>query len=142
MRQLKRLGMNDQGLKLFYCANIRSVLSYASPVFYTQLSDTNKAKLEKVQDTATKIILPDLDCTERLSLLNLCSLGSFIHTLSENHFLKISGDENHPLFSSVIFNQEKRSSRLHTKFRPPRCRTQKRNNSFFPFDLRRFNNLS
>ena len=109
------------------------IMSYASPVFYTQLSDTNKVKLEysKVQDTATKIILPDLYCTERLSFLNLCSLGSFIHTLSGNHFLKISGDEKHPLFSSIIFNQEKRSSRLHTDFRPPRCRTQKRNNSFF-----------
>jgi hypothetical protein len=33
MRQLKRLGMNDDGLKLFYCANIRSVLTYGSQVF-------------------------------------------------------------------------------------------------------------
>ena len=30
MRQLMRLGMNDQGLKLFYCANIRSVLCISS----------------------------------------------------------------------------------------------------------------
>ena len=32
--------------------------------------DTTKAKLEKIQDTATKIILPYLDCSERLSVVS------------------------------------------------------------------------
>ena len=80
--------------------NITSVLS---PLFNTKLSDTNNAKLEKVQDTTAKIILPDLDCTERLSFLNLCSPDSFIHTLFENQLLKISGDENHLIFGNVFF---------------------------------------
>ena len=35
----------------------------------TMLSDTTKAKLEEVQDTATNIILPNLDCSKRLSAL-------------------------------------------------------------------------
>ena len=39
LRQLKILGMNATGLKTFYCSNIRSVLSYAAPEFYTMLSD-------------------------------------------------------------------------------------------------------
>ena len=89
------------------------LISSKEILFQHKISIYTNLCVEKVQDTAT-----DLDCNERLSFLNLCSLGSFIHTLSKNHFLKISGDENHPLFSSIIFNQEKRSSRLHTKFRP------------------------
>ena len=86
MRQLKRLGMNKHGLKVFYCAHIRSVLSYASPVFYTQLSDSVKAKLERVQKTATEIICPHFDYVTRLSILDLCTLDSFIHTQMEKHF--------------------------------------------------------
>ena len=95
MRQLKRLGMNDDGLKLFYCANIQSVLAYGSQVFYTQLSDSMRAILEKVQEAAIEIILPCLDYQNRLSVLNMCTLESFIKKLSVNHFLKISGDNKH-----------------------------------------------
>ena len=38
LRQLKSLGMDSTGLKIFYCSNRRSVLSYAAPAFYTMLS--------------------------------------------------------------------------------------------------------
>ena len=131
---------NEQAwLEGFYCAHIRSVLSYASPVFYTQLSDSVKPKLERIQKTATEIVCPHVT---RLSILDLCTLDSFIHTQMEKHFLKISCDEHHPLFSNIIFNNEKRSSHLNTKYRPPRCRTQKKSNSFFPYYMRHFNNFS
>ena len=33
MRQLKRLGMRPEGLRTFYCANIRSIVAYGAPVF-------------------------------------------------------------------------------------------------------------
>ena len=48
MRQLRKVGMNQIGLKAFYCTNIRSILTYASPVFYNFLSMTCKWRLERV----------------------------------------------------------------------------------------------
>ena len=139
MRQLKRLGMNRSGLTKFYCANIRSVLSYAAPVFYNLLSDTVKSKLENVQAAATRIILPDMSYDKRLDFLHLPTLDVFMTKMTENHFMKIAGDSTHPLFSKIIFNCNKRSSRLHTIYRPPRCKNEKRRKSFFPAMMSVFN---
>ena len=71
LRQLKILGMNTDGLKNFYIANIRSIISYASPSWFSMLSGGDKARLEKVQRTATRFILPNFDYDERISILAL-----------------------------------------------------------------------
>ena len=65
LRQLKILGMNAEGLKTFYCSNIRSLLSYAAPAWFTLLGDTDSSRLEKVQRTATRVILPDQEYEDR-----------------------------------------------------------------------------
>ena len=132
MRQLRKVGMNQDGLKAFYCTNIRSILAYASPVFYNFLSNTCKCRLECVQASATKIIEPDLEYIERLKVLDLPTLSDFIITASESVFKKIACNEKHPLFNRIVVNQARVSSRLNTVYRPPKCRTQKRFNSFFP----------
>ena len=62
LRPLKILGMNATGLKTFCCSNIRSVLSYAAPAFYTMLSDHDKSRIECIQRTCTRVIFPDLEC--------------------------------------------------------------------------------
>ena len=49
LRQLKVIGMNSEGLKQFYVANIRSILSYASPAWFCMLSQTDKDQLEHIQ---------------------------------------------------------------------------------------------
>ena len=64
--------MNRDGLKAFYIANIRFVLTYASPVWASLLSDNNLRKLIQLekkmriiylsyQETLCKIQLPPLD---------------------------------------------------------------------------------
>jgi len=50
MKQLRNMGMNPSGFKLFYQTNIKSVLAYAVPVWYSFLSKNNGIKL------ATKIM--------------------------------------------------------------------------------------
>ena len=60
MRKLKTFGLNNDGLKTFYVSNIRSVMSYAAPAWYTLLSNTNKQRLERLQRSATRIITPDM----------------------------------------------------------------------------------
>ena len=132
LRQLKVIGMNSEGLKQFYVANIRSILSYASPAWFCMLSQTDKDRLERIQRSATRTIFPNNEYQDRLSLLHLPTLCDFIFSLGERHFSRIVNDPDHPLFSRLIFNTGRISSRNNTIFRPAVCRTQKRAKSFFP----------
>jgi hypothetical protein len=56
--QLKRLGVDTDKLKSFYCSSIRSVLVYAIPAFYSHLSKSNISALEAIQSKCTRAILP------------------------------------------------------------------------------------
>ena len=49
LRQVKVLGLNQQGLTRFFCSNVRSLSSYAAPAWFPLLSDTDKIRLEKIQ---------------------------------------------------------------------------------------------
>ena len=133
LRQLKILGMNTNGLITFYCTNIRSVLTYAAPAWYTLLSKFDQERLEKVQRCATRVILPDLEYPKRLDVLDLPTLHIFIHNLSQRLFSKIASDVTHPLNSRILVNSNRTSSRKTTKYYTKASRTTKRAKSFFPF---------
>ena len=124
LRQLKILGMNAEGLKTFYCSNIRSLLSYVAPAWCTLLGDTDSNRLEKTQHAS------DFTWSRSLPIL-----ARFLLELSQRHFSKIASDSSHPLFSRIMFNSCRMSSRNNTLYRPQRCRTQKRAKSFFQFFL-------
>lgn len=133
LRQLKILGMDIAGLKSFYTANIRSILTYASPAWYFFLSDGDKIRLSRIQRAATRAILPNINYDDRLKFLNLSSIHDFIFRLSEKHFTRIAGDSQHPLHSRVSVNISRASSRNNTLFRPKVERTAKRGKSFFQY---------
>ena len=76
------------------------------------------------------IIEPDLEYLEKLKVLDLPTRSDFINTASESVFKKIARNEKHPPFNRIAVNQPRISSRLNTVYRPPKCRTQKRFNSF------------
>eukprot|EP00919_Chromeraceae_sp_WS-2016_P028036 GHVR01066362.1.p1 GENE.GHVR01066362.1~~GHVR01066362.1.p1 ORF type:complete len:107 (+),score=2.13 GHVR01066362.1:36-323(+) len=59
--QYKRNGLNQQGLLKLYTTNVRSVITYAAPAWFPLLSETNVAKLERVQKLALKVIYPEFD---------------------------------------------------------------------------------
>ena len=82
---------------------------------------------------STRVILPDQEYEDRLEMLSLPILARFLLELSQRHFSKIASDSSHPLFSRIIFNNCRMSSRNNTLYRPQRCRTQKRAKSFFKF---------
>ena len=92
-----------------------------------------------MQASATKIIKPDLEYLKRLKVLDLPTLSDFINTATESVFKKIARNEKHPLFNRIVVNQARVSSRLNTVYRPPKCRTQKRFDSFFPSYMSKFN---
>ena len=70
MKQRKQMGMNAGGLLTFYKTNLKPVLSYTCPAWYTVLADKDKTELKRLQKTATRIIFTDTELyDERLSLL-------------------------------------------------------------------------
>ena len=102
-----------------------------------------KDTLECIQRSATRIILPDVTYEERLAHLSIPALNDFIFECCEVDFNKISKDVNHPLYSRMVFNNLKISSReknVSSTFRPAIARTQKKARSFFQFFMRFFNN--
>ena len=116
LRQLKKLGMNSDGLKRFFTANIRSIISYAAPAWFSILSDFDKGRLERIQRSATRTILPDLSYEERLSFLVLPTRSDFICDISAKHFLKIADDHTHSLFNYIQRNTCRMSSRKPTVY--------------------------
>ena len=133
MRKLKSIGLDSDGLRTFYLSNIRPIICYASPAWFSLIGDTNCERLEQLQRSASKIIMPDHDYEDRLGMLRIPYLSSFLFDSSYSHFTKILNDESHPLYSRLSFNSNRTSSRAKQVFRPKRCRTTKRSNSFFNY---------
>ena len=87
-----------------------------------------------------RALLPE-DYANWLEILELPTLCDFISEMSKTVFNNIASNEDHPLFSCVVFNCAKVSSCLHTIYRPPKCRTQKHLKSFFPYHISAFNKV-
>jgi hypothetical protein len=142
MRSFKRCGMNNNGLRLFYVSKVRSLLSFSSPAWYHFLSKNSISKLETVQKSACKIILPDCDAyNDRLVILNLPSLEIFVNEQSLKLFSKIKNNINHPLYSRLSFINRRTSSRRNFIFSLEKCRTEKRKRSFLQLFMKAYNEL-
>lgn len=138
MKKLKAFGMNQKGLLIYYKSNIRSLLTNATPAWYSLLTDENRELLDKVQQAATRVISPDLDYENRLSYLNLSKLEAFIEQQSVNHFYKIWTNDSHNLYERLCFNNDRKSKRINKVFRVPKCKTSKRQCSFFIKHMSKF----
>ena len=139
LRKLKVFGVNLHGLKRLYISMIRSVLLYGSQAFYTLLSSKDQSRLESVQRSATRVMLPSVEGYEkRLEQLELPKLHDFALALGKGYFLSILHNKEHPLFGRLSFNNCRRSSRLNSTFKPDNFRTKKRSLSFLQFEMNRF----
>ena len=67
---------------------IRSLLSYAVSTWFTLFGDTVSNRLEKVQCTAMRVILPDQQYEDQLEMLSLPTLARFLLELSQRNFVK------------------------------------------------------
>ena len=139
--RLKRIGMSKKGLTTYYVTLIRPLLVYGATAWFSILSQHNKDRLEKIQRAATRIILPDISYPDRLNDLCLPSLEDYVNNTSLGYLTKIMSSENHPLHKHLLFNQSRTSSRHPLTFRPPRCRTQKFNQSFFNKYMSAYNDI-
>ena len=66
MRELKGLGLNAEGLKLYYTANIRSVLTYACPVWGSLITDKDQEIFKRVERQALTIVNSNIEYSEAI----------------------------------------------------------------------------
>ena len=72
--QLKRAKLSPKDLVLFYITCIRSVLTYAIPVFFDGLPKYLKLELERVQKRAFSIISPNIAYSQALQEANILTI--------------------------------------------------------------------
>ena len=101
LRLLKRACAPPDDLILFYCCVIRSVVEYASLVFYSSLPKYLSDEVECTQKRALKIIFPDCSYSEALKRVDLPTLYARRVSLPKKLFNWISSSRNHKLSNSL-----------------------------------------
>ena len=116
--RLLRTTLNPVELRALYCATVRSILEYASPVFINLSASLHK-KLTRIQKRAHKIICGDYKCRclEDLAARRDCAAARL--------FKKVQQENNvlHPFLPP-------RSART-GRFILPYCRTKRKLDTFF-----------
>ena len=88
-------GTPPEDLKSIYILFVRSILEQSATVWHSSLTQENIEDLERVQKSATKIILNDIEMTyeKRLAKLGLETLSSRRETLCLNFAIKCTKSE-------------------------------------------------
>ena len=124
LSQLKRARVAKQDLVLFYNSCIRSILTYASPVFFYALPEYLKNELERIQKRALRIICPGHCYNDAMELANIVPISDYILETCKQTFDRIINDSGHRLYSLV---QQRGPSQY---FSVPKCKTERCMNSF------------
>ena len=124
LKKLKAFHVCPKLLELFYRATVESVLTFNSLCFFGSMKEHDKARLEKIPKTASKLVGGRLDDLQSLYELKVVKrLGA------------IRADDSHPLFRDISAQESSRSSRL----RSLKTRTNRYHNSFLPTAVRLYN---
>ena len=128
--QLKRAKVPIEDIIQIYCACIRSILEYASPVFHNSLPKYLDNEIERVQKRFLKRIYPDLSYDEAIEISKLDTLfdrrSAACHRLFEE-----AQDRDHKLHSLIHQKEDcSYSLRRCSIFSLPRIRTDQYKNSF------------
>ena len=96
---------SSDGLKSFYVANIKSVIGNACPAWPNLLLDTDKTRLERIQRSATRILVPFSDNYEqRLDNLALPAIKIFQHTSYSEQSTEIADNNHHFMNRRIAIN--------------------------------------
>ena len=114
--QLKRSRVPRQDMSTFYTACIRSVLTYAVPVFFYALPKYLKDELMRVEKQAMSVICPGLPYQEAIEPVNIDTI------------IKVP---EHPLNSLISCSGPSRYAlRCNKRFIVPKCKSNRFRNSF------------
>ena len=139
--QLKRAKVAFQDLLLFYVACIRSILTYATPVFYYALPIYLQQELERVQKRAISIISSGQDYHEILEAAGIPPIMAYIEDSCSNLFSNIIENDNHRLRELLPgANHPKYNLRRNRRFEIPRWRTNRFKNTFMMASTIKYNN--
>ena len=122
LRLLKKNNMNEQVLVTFYRSSIESVLVFCITVWYTGCSAADKKALQRVINTAQRVIGCPLPSLEEISNTRYLSRASNI--------IRDCAHPGHHLFDLLPSGK---------RYRSLKTRTNRLNHSFFPTAIRILN---
>ena len=139
--------LNRQTLDLLYKITVRSVIDYALPVYFNNLTQKQKMRLEQIQYRAAKLVTGALHLTSKDKLnteLGWETIKKRSEILGLNIFHKIHRYETRPLIRSCMpkINYE-RENNLRSKgsYIPFKNSGSKFSLSFFPYHTKLWNSL-
>jgi len=96
LRLLKRSGLDKTDLLVYYKAIVRSILEYACQVWHSGLTKEQDKSLEKIQERALRIILPDEEYQSALTTTKLETLSDRRESMCRKLFDQMK-EPNHKL---------------------------------------------
>ena len=114
LRQLRRCGVADKDLIIFYKSIIQPVLEYACPAWHTGLTQQDSNLLEQIQKRAMYTIYPDIPYKDAIKLAGLGTLSSRRESLCKTFFNNIC-NKNHKLNYLLKKRQEIPYNLRHTQ---------------------------
>ena len=121
----------SKDLVLFYTSCIRSILTYAVPVFHYALPLYLQHELERVQKRALSIICDGLNYKEALNVTGIPTTISHNEGTCNSTFTSIITDKEHRLNMLLpAANNNPYSSRKYRRFAIPKWRTNRFRNTF------------
>ncbi len=130
--QLKRAKVSSKDLVLFYITCIRSVLTYAIPVFFDGLPKCLKIELERVQKRAFLIISPNVAYSQALQEANIPTIIDYSEQVCNKVFYQsIVNDSENKLFKFLpTSNNVPYELRKNKHFIIPEWKTNRCGNTF------------
>ena len=123
--------MSSKDLVLFYAMCIRSILTYAAPVFYFALPQYLQCELERVQKRALSIINPNRNYDEALEEAEIPSINTYIKETCRTFFHSIVNTKDHRL-NGLLPNIKETNYNLRqpSHFAIPKWKTNRFKNTF------------
>ena len=129
--QLKRTKLPSNDIVLLYTTCIRSILSYAVPVFYYALPKYLQNDLERVWKRALSIILPGLAYNKALEVAGIQTISDYNESICDKTFKHISNNTSHRLRKLLpALNKNQYPLRRNRRFALPRWKTDRFRNTF------------
>ena len=138
--QLKRANVSLKDLVLFYITCIRSVLTYAVPVFFDGLPNYLKIELERVQKRAFSIICPNIPYIQALQDANIPTIVDYSEHVCQKVFNSIVNDSENKLFKLLpTSNNSSYELRKNKRFKIPEWKTNRCRNTFIMANCIKYN---
>ena len=129
--QLKRAKLPSNDLVLLYTTCVRSILSYAVPVFYYALPKYLQNDLERVQKRALLIIFPGLAYHKAIEVADIQTISDYNESICDKTLKYISNNTSHRLRKLLpALNKNQYTLRRNRRYALPRWRTNRFRNTF------------